>query len=145
MTTAADHAVELFKSGHNCAQAVLTCCGGDRIDRNTALAVAGAFGGGIGSTGHVCGAISGAVMVIGLHHPRLDPANDEPKQATRRLTRELMTRFKARNGSILCRDLLGYDLSKPEDARRAEELKLYRTICPKLVRDAAEILEEILD
>jgi C_GCAxxG_C_C family probable redox protein len=146
MSGKVDEAVDIFKSGFNCAQAVLAGCGMDLgLSHDAALAVAGAFGGGLGSTGHVCGAVTGAVMVIGLKHPRLDPKDDGVRQENIRLTRELISRFEARNGSIQCKDLLGLDLSKPEEAKQARETGLFRSVCPKAVRDAAEILEEILE
>lgn len=141
----AEEAVRIFGSRFNCAQAVLCACGGRHgVDREKLLAVSGAFGGGIGSTGRVCGAVTGAVMAIGLEHPRTDPANPVPRQETIRLTRELIAKFEERNGSVECRELLGYDLSDPEASKQARESGVIRTVCPKMVRDAAEILEEIL-
>lgn len=114
------------------------------MSREAALAVSGGFGGGVGSTGNICGAVSGGVMVIGVKYPRTDPHNKEARQANIKMTREFLTRFKDRNGSIECRDLLGFDLGVPEEAAQAREQKQFETICPKMVRDAAEILEEIL-
>lgn len=55
-----------------------------------------------------------------------------------------MDRFNAKNGSVVCRKLLRYDLSKDEDLRIIREENLFRTICPKLVRSAAEILDEMI-
>lgn len=145
MSSNADEAVKMLCEGFNCAQAILTCCGkGLPIDRDTALAVAGPFGAGMGKTGKTCGAVTGALMVIGLKHPRLDPKDDESKQVTIRLTRELMARFEARNGSIVCKDLLGCDLSTPEGVEKFKALDLIHRVCHKAVRDAAEILNEIL-
>ncbi|MCE5229541.1 C-GCAxxG-C-C family protein [bacterium] len=144
MSKKVEKAAALFEKGFNCAQAVACGCGqGLGLERKQLLAIAGAFGGGMGSTGRVCGAVTGAIMVIGLRCPRLDPKDPIPKQESTRLTRELIKRFEARNGSIQCKDLLGYDLSIPEEAKKAQEQGLFRTKCPLFVKDAAEILEEL--
>jgi C_GCAxxG_C_C family probable redox protein len=146
MSDNADEAVKMFGEGFNCAQAILTSCGkGLPIDRDTALAVAGPFGGGMGSMGKTCGAVTGAMMVIGLRHPRLNPVDDLPKQAAIRLVRELVARFESVNGSIVCKDLLGCDLSTPEGVEQFKAQDLHHKVCPKLIRDAAEILDDILE
>jgi C_GCAxxG_C_C family probable redox protein len=103
--------------------------------------------------GETCGAVTGAFMVIGLKHGsaanwlvegRVDDRENGKRLNTYRLVRELTDRFAARHGSIRCKDLLGCDLSTPEGGKMVEEKNLFRTVCPGLVRDAAEILEEIL-
>jgi C_GCAxxG_C_C family probable redox protein len=144
MSSHAEDAEKVFTRECNCAQAILSCCGKGLIDRNTALAVAGPFGGGMGSLGKTCGAVTGAIMVIGLKHPRLDLKDDVPRKESIRLVRELIARFEARNGSIACKDLLGCDLSTPEGVEQFKAQDLIHTVCPKAVRDAAEILEDIL-
>ncbi len=139
-----DKAAKLFERGFNCAQAVACGCGhGLGLDHDQLLTVAGAFGGGIGSTGRVCGAVSGAVMVIGLRCPRLDPKKPLPKQESTRLVRELIKKFEERNGSVNCKDLIGFDLGQPNEAKQAQESGAFKTKCPKFVQDAAEILEEL--
>jgi C_GCAxxG_C_C family probable redox protein len=145
MSSNADEAVKFFTREGNCAQAVLNCCGKGLIDHDTALAVAGPFGGGMGSLGKTCGAVTGAIMVIGLKHPRLDIKDDVTRKESIRLVRELIARFEARNGSIACKDLLGCDLSTPEGVEQFKAQDLIHAVCPKAVRDAAEILDEILD
>ena len=88
--------------------------------------------------------MTGAMMVIGLKHPRLDPVDDLARQASIRLVRELIARFEARNGSTACKDLLGCDLGTAEGMEQFKARDLMHTVCPKAVRDAAEILAEIL-
>jgi C_GCAxxG_C_C family probable redox protein len=67
MATNADDAVAMFAEGYNCAQAVLACCGrAYGLPKETAVQVAQAFGGGIGKTGNLCGALTGALMTVGL-------------------------------------------------------------------------------
>ncbi len=154
MGQSAERAVELFEQGFNCAQSVLAGCGeGCGLDRRTSLAVAEAFGGGMGGMGLTCGAVTGALMVIGLRYAGLTPEQDAPSQAPGRsasrresaqLARRFRQAFEARNGSICCRELLGCDISTPEGHRQAAERGLFREVCPKMVRDAAEIVERIL-
>ena len=145
MSKNADNACAMFLEGYNCAQAVLTCCGRDYgLSKETAVKVAQAFGGGMGRTGNVCGAVTGAMMVIGLKRSAASGTDSQAKQDAHRLTQELLSRFKARNGSILCRDLLGCDLSTEVGLRKAHDSGLTKTLCPKLVKDAAEIVEDLL-
>jgi C_GCAxxG_C_C family probable redox protein len=68
----------------------------------------------------------------------------EKKEKTYAAVREFVRRFSEKNGSVVCRDLLGCDLGTPEGMKKAKELDLVKKICPKMVKDAAEILEEML-
>jgi C_GCAxxG_C_C family probable redox protein len=94
--------------------------------------------------GETCGAVTGAFMVIGLKHGKTKADNDAAKETTYELVKELTSRFSARNGSIKCKELLGCDLSTPEGMEAVIEKKLFITLCPKFVQDAAEILEAFL-
>ena len=114
------------------------------LERDLALRVAGAFGGGMARMGETCGAVTGALMVIGLKHGMTQAKDEEARDKTYKLAQELATRFKDRHRSIICRELLGYDLSSPEGRKAAHDKGLFSTLCPELVRDAAEIAEEIL-
>jgi len=89
-----------------------------------------------------CGAVTGAFMVLGLTFG--SAASDrEAKEAVYTRVREFAERFKARHGSLLCRDLLGCDLNTPEGLALAQEKKLSSTVCPPYVETAAKILEEM--
>ena len=114
------------------------------LDHELALRVAGAFGGGMARMGETCGAVTGAFMVIGLQYGKVKAEADKAREQTYELVREFVTQFKARHGSIVCRELLGSDLNKPEERDAALHKGLFDTICPRLVRDAVEIVEEIL-
>ena len=145
MTANSEFAVTMFLEGYNCAQAVLACCGRDfGLPRETAIRVAQAFGGGMGRTGNVCGAVTGAMMVIGLKRSAKDGADSAAKEQAHRLTQEFLRRFRDANGSILCRELLGYDLATEEGRRQVHEKGLTKTVCAKLVENAAEIVETLL-
>jgi C_GCAxxG_C_C family probable redox protein len=140
-----EKAVTCFQEGFSCSQAILSSFSKRfGLGRKKALKIAQAFGGGIAQTGQICGAVSGALMVIGLKHGRIKAEDQESKEKTYELTKEFMAQFKAQNGSIICRELLGYDISTPEGMEASEEKKLFDTICPEFVQSAAKIIEDIL-
>jgi C_GCAxxG_C_C family probable redox protein len=114
------------------------------LDRGLAFGVAGAFGGGMARMGETCGAVTGALMVIGLKYGMTKAKDEAARDKTYKLAQELVTSFKARHNSMVCRELLGYDLSSPEGRKAAHDKGLFDTLCPHLVRDAVEILEQIL-
>ena len=71
MSTKSDIAAEIFSKGFSCSQAVFASLSSEYgVDSDTAKKIAGAFGGGIASNGELCGAVSGALMAIGLKHGR---------------------------------------------------------------------------
>ncbi len=106
--------------------------------------MAGAFGGGMARMGETCGAVTGALMVIGLKYGMTQAKDEAARDKTYKLAQEFAERFKARHKSMLCRELLGYDLSKPEQRKAAFDKGLFTTICPQFVRDAVEIVEQLL-
>lgn len=142
-----EQAVSCFKNGLNCSQAILSTYGEQfGLDREVALKLAIGFGGGMGRMGGTCGAVTGAFMVLGLKHGAIEAANqDEAKETTYEQVREFAKRFEARNGTTVCRDLIKCDIDTPEGLAMAREQKLFATVCPKFVQDAAEILEEMLN
>jgi C_GCAxxG_C_C family probable redox protein len=105
--------------------------------------VARAFGAGMGSGG-VCGAVTGAYMVLGFKF-RKEADQRQARYRTYELVREFNERFKVRRESIICRELLGgVDLGTPSGRQEASDKKLVSTLCPVFVRDAAEILEVLV-
>jgi C_GCAxxG_C_C family probable redox protein len=146
MSKNADDAVAMFLGGHNCAQSVLACCGAERgMPRELAVRVAQAFGGGIGRGGNLCGALTGALMVIGLEHAATGPADAQSKAKAYDLAVATMSEFSRRSGSLLCRDLIGCDLRTPEGAQQFKDSDAHHKVCAKLVRDAVEIVEQLLN
>jgi C_GCAxxG_C_C family probable redox protein len=138
-------AVSAFDEGFSCSQSVFSAFAPELgLDRETALKVATAFGGGMGHRGDTCGAVTGAFMAIGLKHGRLRADDQETRDRAYSLVERFVQEFESRHGSIVCRELLGCDISTPEGMQIAEEQNLPPTRCPNFVRDAAEILEEIL-
>jgi len=145
MGNRAEEAVSRFMQGYNCAQAVSSVFADDvGVPEEVVLRAATGFGGGVGHTGGACGAVSGAVLTIGLLLGSAGPGEKEAKDLTYALTREFITRFVQKNGTVSCTELLGFALSTEEGLARVREQNLTRTVCPRYVRDAVEILEEVL-
>ena len=88
--------------------------------------------------------MTGALMVIGLKHGATVAGDEVSQEKTFSLIGRFLEKFKARHGSILCRELLGYDISTPEGLQAARDKELFGKLCPGFVRDSAQILEEIL-
>ncbi|HSW57943.1 MAG TPA: C-GCAxxG-C-C family protein [Dehalococcoidales bacterium] len=128
----------------NCAQSVIDVFVDDTgIERDTALKLSLGFGGGLGHTGGVCGAVSAACMVLGLRQD-FDPNN--PKKNRDRLyalEQEFLRRFRAEFGSVNCTELLGHDLSTAGGAAAVKEKGLTALLCLRLVAAAVDILEEM--
>mgnify|MGYP001585036984 FL=1 len=83
-------------------------------------------------------------MVIGLHHAKLSKGDDDSRERSYALAQEFMDLFRERNRTLQCRDLLGADVSTPEGMKTVRDKDLFRTVCPKFVNDAGEILEQLL-
>jgi C_GCAxxG_C_C family probable redox protein len=139
-----DQVVAQFDEGLNCAQALLITYGPQLgLDRENALKIAAAFGSGMGR-GETCGAVTGAIMVIGLKHARIKAMDYFSKEEIYDFAAEFITRFRERNETIVCRELLGCDVTTTEGLKVARKDRKFKKQCPKYVRDAAEILEEML-
>lgn len=143
--TKKEKALSLFSNNFNCSQAVFTAFAPDfGIDEKLALMLATSFGGGA-RNGEICGAVSGALLVIGLKYGHWDSTDNEQKSRAYEISVDFTKRFKEANSSIVCRDLLGYDLTVPEDKVFIKEKNLFKTVCPEMVESAVEILEKVLD
>lgn len=137
---------QCFLSGFNCAQAVFSTYSGELgLDPVLALRIAGSFGGGMGLIGETCGAVTGAIMLIGLKYGKVRVDDTAAKEKTYALVQEYKRQFVELNGSVRCKELLGYDISIPEEMNTAGEKNLFKTLCPKLVKDSAEIVEKLLE
>jgi C_GCAxxG_C_C family probable redox protein len=140
-----ENAVSRFKEGFSCSQANLSTFGEQfGLDRDTALKLAAGFGGGMGRMAGTCGAVTGAFMILGLKYGAVSPEDMQAKELTYEKVREFAARFSERNGSLECRELLGYDISSPVGSQIVKDKELISTLCPKYVWDAAEILEGML-
>ena len=145
MSKEAETGARLFEAGFSCSQAVLAAhCEDYGLERSLALKVAGAFGGGMGHIGETCGAVSGALMLLGLKYGKHTVEDSVSKEKTYAYVKAFTDRFKARHGSIHCNELVGYDLGNPEELIKARESDVFKTVCPRLVRSAIESVETLL-
>ncbi len=133
-----------FKNGFNCSQAVFASFATEfGISEEIALKVATQFGGGA-RKGEMCGAVSGALMVLGLKYGHYHYNAPEEKGNAYKIAEDFMNRFIEKNGTVVCRELLGYDISKSEDMATIKELDLFNSTCTKMICCATEIVEEML-
>jgi C_GCAxxG_C_C family probable redox protein len=141
--TKSEKAVELFNKGYSCSQAVFSVFAEENgMDEKTAFRVSGAFGGGMARTASICGVVTGAMMAIGLKHGMVIPSDQRSKERTYTITKSFFEEFKTLHGSLVCKDLLGADISTPEGLAAAKPL--HAEICTKLVVDAVKIVEKLI-
>jgi C_GCAxxG_C_C family probable redox protein len=132
-----------FSQSYNCAQAVFSIFAPQLgLDEKTALKLASPFGGGVARRGEVCGAVSGALLALGLKEGAETPAGKDHIYA---LAGEFLRRFEAGHGSLLCRELLGFDIGTPAGYQGAAEKGVFVTICPAVVSAAARLAGELLE
>jgi C_GCAxxG_C_C family probable redox protein len=137
-------ASSLFKDGFRCSQAVLLNYAEQfGLSSEIALKIATGFGGGVSRQGEICGAVTGAVMAIGLKFGQTNNEDEKGKQITYYYVEEFIDQFKTKNGSINCKVLTGLDLNTPEGLKRFRDEKINEKICKKYVEDAEEILIKI--
>ena len=139
-------AKEFFLAGYNCNQSVLLAFEEDlKIDRKTLLLLGSSFGGGMGRLREVCGAVSAMFMIAGWKYGYTDPADKEAKAAHYERIQELARRFRGKNRSIICRELLGLPASPDSPVPEARTPQYYeKRPCGDLVADAAEIIAEFM-
>jgi len=135
-----EKAVKYFKGGYNCSQSVLLTMFEYWNGRNELIPkVATAFGAGIGRCGSVCGALTGGVLAIGIKYGTNEPVMEKRLKAYE-IAKQFYKQFERKNGSVLCRELAGYDLSDPEELEKAREANVFEEKCPVFVKRAVEIL-----
>ena len=145
----AQRAVELFKQGYNCSQAVFTSCADiyGITDESFALRLSASFGGGMGRMRLVCGAASGMFMLAGLHNGSATPHDNEGKMANYAFVQQLAGEFKGKYGSLICGELLGLapkgqcNVQLDLDPRPAERTQEYyeKRPCPEMIAEAVRI------
>ena len=137
-------AVDYFSQELHCSQSVLAAfaeeCG---ITEEQALRLGSCFGTGM-RRGEVCGAVTGALMVLGLLYGQKKAGDAEGRQTSNKVNDLMMDRFKEKCGSYICNDLLGCDVTTSEGIQYCRDNKLFTDFCPKMVAAAVEVVEEII-
>jgi len=142
--TRREDAVATMLAGYNCAQAVLSAMGPTLgLDRETCLRLTAALGGGLARSGNACGAVTGALLAIGLARAGAEPTPESKEQAYGPAG-DFLARWREHHGSLVCRDLAGCDVSTPEGLAFFREHDVHDTTCAALVRDAVELVDEVL-
>lgn len=139
-----EQAKELFLSGYNCAQSVVLSFADDlKFSKELAQKMAVGFGGGMGKQQETCGAVTGAIMVLGLLKGEEVNNNDELKASSYAAVKDLIRDFVAEYKTTQCRDLIGCDLNTPEGAAKFKEENIMVTVCADCVKKAVEIVEDL--
>ena len=143
----AEYARELFYQGYNCSQSVFCAfCDVTGLDIDTAARMSSSFGGGMGRLREVCGTVSGALMVLGMVRGYSDPKNPQAKSDHYHLVQDFASRFKEKNGTIICRELLEGTNARPGNEPEGRTPEFYASRpCLRLVEEAADILEKMLE
>jgi C_GCAxxG_C_C family probable redox protein len=141
-----DKANEYFRNKFNCSQAVFTVFGTEYgLSENDCLKIGCSFGAGMGRQQLTCGAVTGALLAIGLKYGKALGDSEDKKQETYMKTREFFTEFIKIHGSSSCRELLkGLDMNDPKDYQTIIDQGLFDTFCEKYVADAVRIAERIM-
>jgi C_GCAxxG_C_C family probable redox protein len=134
-------ALKYFNMKYHCSQAVLAAYSDlTHLSVDESLKLGSCFGSGM-RQGEVCGAATGALMVLGLIFGYTDPNN---KEQSNRINDKFLKRFKEVNGSYLCNELLKCDIRTTEGINYAKKNNLFTEFCPKMVLSATLILDEII-
>lgn len=137
-------ALKLFGEKFHCSQAVLAAFAPELgLTETQALKLGACFGTGM-RKGEVCGACSGALMVLGMKYGQCDAADPDSRTRTNGVTDSFLARFAEDNGSYICNDLLGCNVRTPEGVQHALDNRLFVDLCPKMVESAVRIAEEII-
>lgn len=139
-----DEAQKIHACGFNCSQAVLgVFCEELGMDLGSAYRISAGFGGGL-RRGEVCGAVTGAIMALGLRYGHFVEGDIESKEMIAAKTKAFNDRFEAANGSLICKEMLGYNSAIEEERAIIVEKGLFDTVCPKAITTAVEIAEELI-
>jgi C_GCAxxG_C_C family probable redox protein len=143
--TKVEEAKECFSGNCNCCQSIIMTYGPQfGLEKELGIRLGTGFAGGLARHGEVCGAVSGAIIIIGLAHGMKDENDIEARDKTYELVNEFIKRFLEKNCFLTCRKLLGCDLRTPEGRAFAKDQGLFDTLCPNFVKEAAEILEDLI-
>jgi C_GCAxxG_C_C family probable redox protein len=141
-----ENALALWNNGNACSQSVLGAFA-ERygLSEETALKLSCSFAGGLGGLGLTCGAVTGALMVLGLEAGRVDPTDQAARDRNDELVRRFVERFQGEHGSIICDELTGVPHADPQALQKAKDEGHFDRICTGLVKRAAELVSELIE
>ncbi len=139
-----EKALELFRQRYHCSQSVIAAFAEDcGLTEKQALKLGACFGSGM-RKGEVCGACTGALMVLGSLYGQYDIADTASRETAYSVTDRMLEDFASVSGSYRCNDLLGCDVSTAEGMDYAREHELFAEFCPRMIANAVDILEQII-
>ncbi|MGL4344144.1 MAG: C-GCAxxG-C-C family protein [Cellulosilyticaceae bacterium] len=142
--TKQEKAIAYHLEGYNCSQAVVgVFCEELGMTKEEAMKVASGFGGGM-RCAQTCGAVTGALMALGLKYGQVHGEDQETKMAMYQKVTAFHEQFKAQNQTVVCKELLGHDITTEEGMAQIKEKGLSRTVCDQLIADAVAIVEDML-
>ncbi|MBU2648078.1 C-GCAxxG-C-C family protein [bacterium] len=134
-----------FLEGYTCSQAIVSeYCEPFNLDLKTALNLSAGFAGGM-RLGKTCGAVTGALIILGLNFSGPHSEKPEDRKNIYKAASEFQKKFIEIHGSTECRDLLAVDISTAEGAQIAKDKNLFKTVCPQFVKNAAVLLESLIN
>ena len=138
-----EEAIQLFKTGYNCAQSVLLVMQKFwNVKHPLEPKVVSTFGGGIGRRGSVCGALTGGTTAIGVKYGTNKPVSAE-RELGYLLTLKFYNKFEEKCGGVTCRKLIGYDLTNEKEMKRAKDSDVFMEKCVNFIKNAVEILLDL--
>lgn len=142
--TRQEQVINFHHQGFNCCQSVLGCFSEElKMDEEILLRLGSSFGGGI-KRGEVCGAATGALMVLGLLKGFSDMSDPSVKDAAGEWTERFLNRFERECSGLRCKDLLGFDFSVDGEREKAKAAGVTVRVCPQLMTIAVALVEEQL-
>ena len=133
-------AVAYFASGYNCTQSILLTLTGSmspEVKSDLIPKIGSGFGGGIGLCGCVCGSLTGIIMAVGIKYGSNEPGEEKNLLAYSKAN-ALYRQFEKKHGTVLCRELIKYDLTNPEQVSKARQEGVFEKLCVNFVKSAVE-------
>ncbi len=138
-------AIELFKNNYNCSQVVLNAYAKNLgLSDELSLKIATPFGGGMARQQYVCGAVTGAYLILGLKYGKHLKEDNESKSKTYEMVHQFNTEFLKENDSLQCKEILGFDMNTEEGKKEIESRNLYEVKCVKAIKTAIEIISKMI-
>lgn len=146
LTAKQREAERLFRSGYNCSQSVIgVFCNELGFDMDTVMKLSEGFGGGMSRLRLTCGAVSGMTMAVGMMLSR-GSGEGNTRAVVYAKVQELAEKFRQKNGSIICAELLGIDKKKQPPVPEVRTEAYYKKRpCIRCITDAVGIIEEELN
>jgi C_GCAxxG_C_C family probable redox protein len=147
MSNKSKEALSYFNNSFNCAQSVFTSFAAELgMHEDECLKISCAFGAGMGKQQHVCGAVSGALMVLGMRFGKAKNDPENKKEDTYEKAAEFLRLFESKHGYISCKKLLkDLNMNDEKELEMINELGLFENSCTRYIQDAVEITETLLN